>query len=123
MRGLIATGSVALALILLAGGAPAGGGDKPKYTIKEIMKQAQTSGLAKKVTTGKGNQADAAALLDYYKELARNTPPAGDKLEWKLRTDELIRAATAAVNGNANAGMLLKMTAMNCNKCHKEHKG
>ena len=46
---------------------------------------------------GDGDKKDAEKLVEYYVELAKNKPPAGDPDLWGKRTKELVEAAPKAV--------------------------
>ncbi|MGD9722969.1 MAG: hypothetical protein AB7O59_21350 [Pirellulales bacterium] len=94
---------------------------QPKYTIKQVMTMAHKEGLLKKVTSGQGSPADAEKLLELYQALAENKPPKGELASWKEKTDALVAAAQAVVDGKEGAGPKLQKAA-NCAACHKEHK-
>jgi cytochrome c553 len=94
---------------------------KPKYTIKEVMKQAHKDGLLKKVAGGQGTKEDAQKLLDLYKALGENKPPKGDADGWKAKTAAIAQAAQDVVDGKAGASESLTK-ATNCAECHKVHK-
>jgi hypothetical protein len=122
MRSLIVAFCVSLALMLVAGvGADAGGKGEPKYTIKEVMKNAHKSGLFKKVAAGMGDKKDAEQLLELYTALAQNKSPNDEAADWKERTTAMVAAAKLAVEGSEKAGAALKK-AVNCNGCHGTHK-
>lgn len=98
--------------------------DVTKRDISTVMKEAMKgdASLHKKVATGKGNKADAEKLLDYYKSLVGETPPEGDAASWKEKTEKLVAAAQAVVDGKADATQGLQ-EAGNCKACHNVHKG
>jgi len=96
--------------------------DKPKYTIKEVMKEAHKSGLYKKVASGKADKEEKEKLLELYTALSMNKPPKGDEKDWKERTDALVKAAKEAVDGDKGAGKDIQKAA-NCKGCHELHKG
>ncbi|HYT90228.1 MAG TPA: hypothetical protein VEL76_16090 [Gemmataceae bacterium] len=96
--------------------------DKAKYTISDVMLTIHKSGLMAKVAKGEGNKADAEKVVEYYVELAKNKPPAGDPDLWGKRTKELVEAAKAVVKGDEGAGKRLQKAA-NCGTCHKAFKG
>ena len=108
---------VALALVLESNQA----GEKPKYTIKEVMKDAHKGGLMKKVADGKADDTEKKHLVDLYKALAANTPPMGSADDWKTKTKALVDASSKAATGDAAAAATLPKLA-NCAACHKEHK-
>jgi hypothetical protein len=121
MRTLVvgACGAFVLAMLVSMGSYEAVGGEKAKYTIKEVMKEAHKDGLLKKVSGGMGDKKDAERLLELYTALSKNTPPMGEKDSWKKITDDVVAAAKKAVAGDTAA---LKK-AVNCGACHKAHKG
>ncbi|HVX13221.1 MAG TPA: hypothetical protein VHC22_18695 [Pirellulales bacterium] len=95
--------------------------EKPKYTIKEVMKKAHKDGLMKKLADGGGTKADAEELLDLYKAMAKNKAPKGDAESWKTKTKALVDAAQNVVDDKPGARAEL-MKAANCAECHKAHK-
>jgi hypothetical protein len=97
-------------------------GDKPKFTTKQIMKQAFKGPLLKKVASGDGSEEDAKKLNEMLVALSKNKPEKGDAESWKKFTDPLLKAGKAAVDGVDDAGAMLKKAA-NCKECHKAHKG
>ena len=103
---------------LLAGAAD---DEKPKYTIKEVMKKAHKDGLLKKISEGGGTKADAEELLDLYKAMGKNKPPKGEKGSWEEKTKALVDAAQKVVDDKPGARDELKKAA-NCAECHKAHK-
>jgi hypothetical protein len=101
--------------------------DKPKYTIKQVMKMAHTapegeSSLLKTVSSGKGEKADKEKLVELYTALCQNKPPKGDADEWKERCTAMVKAAKAAVSGGEDEAKALGK-AVNCKGCHELHKG
>jgi cytochrome c553 len=90
--------------------------DKPKHTIKEVMKVAHKGGLMKKVADGNASDDEKKQLVELYESLAANKPPKGDDADWKTKTDALLTSAKAA-----DGKTLLK--AANCKACHEAHKG
>jgi hypothetical protein len=90
--------------------------EKPKYTIKEVMKEAMKGGLCKKVATGKASKEEKDKLLEMFKALTQNKPPKGESDSWKTKTDALVSAA------NGDDGKALGKAA-NCMACHEVHKG
>ena len=92
-------------------------------TIKDVMNQAhkKPKQLLKKAATGRATDAEKAELLTLYKALAAATPSKGDKSQWQERTDAMVSAAQAAVDGKPDAGTLLTKAA-NCAACHSAHK-
>jgi hypothetical protein len=90
----------------------------PKFTIKEVMKEAHKSGLLKKVAAGTADKEDREKLVELYKALSENKPPKGDAEEWKKSTAVLHKAAEEALKDPA-AGKKLKV---NCAECHGKFK-
>lgn len=107
-----------LAMVASMGYDSAIGGEKPKFTIKEVMKEAHKDGLLNKVKKGEGDKKDAERLLELYTALSKNTPPQGEKDSWKKFTDAVVAAAKDAVKGDTKT--LNK--AVNCKGCHGTHK-
>lgn len=113
----------AMALLVAFAGLSLAGADedKPKYTIKEVMKEAHKSGLYKKVAENKADQEEKEKLVDLYTSLPKNEPPKGDKQEWKKQTEAMLKAAKGALKDDkAEAKKLLKL--VNCQKCHGKFK-
>lgn len=94
---------------------------KKKPTIKEIMKEAHKDGLIKKVATGKATEKQTKRLHELYKEMAKLSPPKGDKKSWDEKTKALVDSSKAAVDKDPNFKTKLK-NASNCSACHKIHK-
>jgi len=90
--------------------------DKPKHTIKDVMKVAHKGGLMKKVADGNASDDEKKQLVELYESLAANKPPKGDDADWKTKTDALLDAAKK-VDGKA------LQKAANCKACHEAHKG
>ncbi len=93
-----------------------------KYTIKQVMAKAHKEKLLNKVAEGNASAEEKQQLLESYAALGDNEPPKGDAASWKEKTDALVAAAKAAVDGDAEAAAKLK-AASNCAACHKAHKG
>ena len=108
---------------LLAGVVSVRAEDKPKYSVKEVMKALHKGddAIAKKVTKGEGTHEDFAKLVEYYKSLPLNEAPKGDATSWKEKTTALLKAAQALHEGKAGALEQYK-TAVNCKACHSVHK-
>jgi hypothetical protein len=92
--------------------------EKPKYSIKEVMKKAMAgkSALVAKVKDGSATDAEKQQLVDLFTSLHASTPPKGNPDNWKKMTDALLAAAKS---GDAKA----ITAAANCKVCHSEHKG
>jgi hypothetical protein len=115
--------SAALGLAVLASmGISAAEKANAEYTIKQVMAKAHKEKLLNKVTEGNANAEEKAQLLELYSAMTKAKPPKGDEASWKEKTDALVAAAKAAVDGDADAAAKLK-AASNCAACHKAHKG
>jgi hypothetical protein len=100
----------------------------PKYTIKEVMKQAHApkeegskDTLYAKVSSGKASKEEMTKLLELYSALPANKPPQGDAEAWKTKTTALVEATKAVVDGTDGADKKLKAAAA-CMECHKVFK-
>lgn len=109
-----------MAVVLVCNADSRGGGDKPKYTIKQVMQDAHKKGLMKKVADGAANAEEKKKLLDMYQSLSQNKSPAGEADDWKKKTDALVKLAKAAHDGEDVGAKLSK--AANCKACHDVHK-
>ena len=96
---------------------------KPKYTIKEVMKQAtgRPAKLLNTILDGKGTDDDKKKLLELYTEMAKNKAPKGDADNWKKLNDAVVAAAKDVVDGKEGGIEALKK-ATNCKDCHSQHK-
>jgi hypothetical protein len=128
MRKMLPFVGAALVMTVLLGayqflGAKEDNEKEPKYTIKEVMKQAHKSdpSLRTKVVDGEGTKADKKKLLSLYMALAENKPEKGSLADWKKRTKAIVVAAKAVVADKEGADARLKM-ATNCAACHKLHR-
>jgi hypothetical protein len=111
-----------MSLALFVGAVAVRGADeKAKYTIKEVMKEQGKGKLRDKVIDGTASDDDKKKLVEMYEALPKNSPPRGDKDNWKKLTDALIKAAKDAKEGKDGAVDALKK-ASNCMACHKDHK-
>ena len=97
--------------------------EKPKYSIKDVMKKGMNpkSGLLKKVQSGDASDDEKKLLADMLAALGENEPPKGDAESWKKKSKALAKAGKALVDGDENAMAMLKK-ASNCKSCHSEHK-
>jgi hypothetical protein len=92
-----------------------------QHTIKDVMVTAYKEKLAKRVIQGEATTDEKERLLTLYQALAEAKPPRGSRASWQKKTDALVQAAQAAIQGQADAPMLLKKT-MECGACHTRHK-
>lgn len=120
-RGMILGAVGVLAVLMMMNTNVEGVGDKdkkdekPKYTIKEVMKEAhKKGGLLEKVKAGTAEKADREKLAELYKALAMSTPPKGDEETWKKTTKEMLKIAVDAI-ADPDAGKKLKV---DCKACH-----
>lgn len=88
--------------------------DKPKYTIKEVMKLHKDK-LHEKFQEGKASKEDKEKLLEAYEALAKNKAPKGDEKEWKAKSEALVKAVKAD-----DKDAFKKAVA--CGACHGAHK-
>ena len=95
--------------------------EDPKYTTKEVMKEAHKGGLLKKVTSGKASEEEKEKLLELYKAMAENEPSKGSEEDWKKRTEAVVVATEDLLEGKDGAGEALGK-AINCKDCHTAHK-
>lgn len=113
--------SLGLAAVLLAA-SYAGADDKPKYTTKEVMKEAHGKPkLLNKVLDGKATDDDKKKLLELYEAMAKNKPAKGDADNWKKLNDAIVAAAKDVVAGKDGSVDALKK-ATKCGDCHSAHK-
>lgn len=91
-------------------------------TVKKVMKVAMKDGLCKTVAEGKGSEAQKKELLELFESLIEAKPAKGDEGSWKEKTEALVEAAQAVVDGKPGAGDQLKK-AVSCKACHEAHKG
>jgi hypothetical protein len=96
--------------------------DKPKYTIKQIMKKVHSgkNNLAKKLEKGNISDEEKTIVVEYYEELPKNKPPKGDAKDWEERTNALLAAAKEATKGGEEERAKYKK-AVNCKACHDLH--
>jgi len=100
------------------------GEEKPKYTIKEVMKKAHVGGdnsLMSKVAAGTADKAQKEELAELYASLAANKPPKGEPKAWGEKTEALIKASKDVLADKKGASAELKKAA-NCMACHSMHR-
>lgn len=93
--------------------------DKPKYTVKEVMKKHKD--LVDKVKKDTATAEEKKNLLEYYTEMAKNKAPTGDADSWKKMTKALVDATQKVVDGKDGAKDDFTK-AVDCGKCHSAHK-
>lgn len=123
LKRLVALGTASLCLGVLVSMSLAAGQDeaKPKYTLKDIMKQHKKGGLLPKILSGEGTAEDKTALLDMYISMFETKPPKGEMDSWQHLAGASTLAAAKVVVGREGAIDELKK-ATNCAACHKVHK-
>lgn len=114
--------SLGLAALFLTASYAGADDEKPKYTIKEVMKQANKDKLLNKVIDGKGSAEDKKKLLELYEAMAKNKPAKGDAENWKKLNDAIVAAAKDVVDEKEGGIAALKKTAAKCGDCHSAHK-
>lgn len=97
--------------------------EKPKFTIKEVMKahKGGPKSLRAKVLAGKASEEEVKELVALYHALAKNTPKKGDKEVWAELTGKIVKAADGVAKGDKAAAKALAK-ATNCGGCHKMFK-
>jgi hypothetical protein len=124
MRGMILSAVALFALVMgfnanVEGVQDKDDKEKPKYTIKQVMKEAHSKGgLLSKVAAGDADKEDRVKLAELYKALMQNKPPAGDEEKWKETTTVMHKIAEDAIKDPADGKKLKVM----CAACHKEFK-
>jgi len=116
---LIATAvlsAMAFAPLALAAG-------KPKYTIKEVMKEIHKGddNIGKRAVKGQASKEDINKMVEYYASLPLNEPPRGEKESWLAKTTALVKASQELKAGSPSAVEHYKQAA-NCKGCHEAHK-
>ena len=92
-----------------------------KLTIVQIMNEAHEKGLLNRVRYDKATDEEKKRLLTLYLALQKQTPPQGDKEDWKELTQKAIDATQAVLDGKEGAARRIKI-AVNCRNCHGLHK-
>lgn len=126
MKSVLRFGLAVLAVAMVAGLGyfRADDKDKPKFTIKEVMKKAHTAktGLKDKAISDKGTKEEKAELVELYTALGQNKPPKGDEKVWKEKTDAILTAAKDVAEDKKDSVDALKK-ATDCKACHTLFKG
>ena len=96
---------------------------KPKYTIKEVMKEIHKGedNIGKRALKGTASKQDIAKMVEYYASLPDNEPPRGEMASWKEKASALVKASKALQAGEPGAVQTYK-NAANCKACHTAHK-
>lgn len=96
--------------------------DKPE-SVKEIMKLAHKgeTSMVKKISEGKGTDAEIKQLVAYYEFMSKQEPAKGSKESWQEKTAALLTATKGLKNNDPDSLQKFK-AAVNCKACHKEHK-
>lgn len=89
--------------------------DKPKYTIKEVMKLHSKDKLHTKYLDGKASKEEKEKLIEAYEAMGKNKPTknAEKEKEWKAKADALVKA----LKDDDKAAF---KKAVDCGGCHKE---
>lgn len=95
--------------------------EKPKHTIKEIMKEHKKGALKDKVLEGTASADEKKKLVELYTELGKSKPPKGSEENWKKLSDALVKAAKEVADGK-DSGIDDLKKAVNCGACHSAHK-
>ena len=88
--------------------------EKPKFTIKEVMKLHKDK-LNEKFSKGEATKEEKEKLLEGYEALVKNKPPKGEEKDWKEKTEALVKAVKADDKEAYKK-------AVNCGACHSAHK-
>lgn len=96
-------------------------GDKPKFTIKDAMKEHGKGKIKDKAIAGTATKEEKDKLVELYEAMSKAEPPKGTKESWKEKTDALVAAAKAVQKGEEGAGKKLD-AATKCGACHSVHK-
>ena len=110
---------VGLALVALVAGVSvtllSAADEKPKYTIKEVMKFQKDEKLADKGKKGELSTDEKQKLIDGYEAMGKHKPPKGDEKAWKEKCDAVVKALK---DGDKDAFG----KAVDCGGCHKDFK-
>lgn len=100
-----------------------GAADKPKLTVKEVMKDFHKGddALCKKVVAGKASKEELKKMVAAYTDMCAQKAPKGDEKAWKEIAGKLCAAAKGVEEGKPGAVEAYKV-AINCKTCHSAHK-
>lgn len=111
---------LAVISVTLASAAP-----KPKFTIKEVMKEAikGNDALVKKACKGTATPEELAKMVEYFKAMKACVPPKGDLDSWEKKAGALLDAAVRVQKSpkDKDASYALEQ-AVECRQCHTPHK-
>jgi hypothetical protein len=88
--------------------------EKPKYTIKEVMKFHKDK-LNEKFSNGTATKEETEKLKEGYESMLKSKPPKGDETEWKTKVEALVKAVK-------DEDKEAYKKAVNCGACHGAHK-
>ena len=114
------TGLALAALTSSTAGAP-----KPKFTIKQVMKEAIKghSALVKKACKGTATPEELAQMVEYFRAMTQCVPPKGDLDSWEAKSGALLEAALRVQKAPRDkAASLALENAVECRQCHNPHK-
>ena len=109
---VIAGASVSLLSVSLSAAAD----EKPKYTIKEVMKFQKDEKLVDKFKKGEITKEEKAKLLEGYESMLKHKPPKGEEKDWKEKVEAVVKSIK-----DDDKDAFGKAT--NCAACHGKHKG
>ena len=121
----IQTKIIAASILAAVGFAPLAlsAANKPKYTIKEVMKEIHKGddNIGKRAIKGQASKEDITKMVEYYASLPLNDPPRGDKADWLERTTAMVKASQDLKKGAVGAIEHYKQVT-DCKGCHQLHK-
>src|SRR5262245_17218821 len=89
--------------------------EKPKYTIKDVMKMHKDEKLNEKFGGGTASKEEKQKLLEGYEAMLKQKPPKGDEKDWKTKVEALVKAVK---DDDKDA----YKKAVMCGACHGAHK-
>ena len=98
---------------------------KPKFTIKQVMKEAikGDTALVKKACKGTATPEELKKMVAYFQALTEGVPPRGDADSWSQKSTALFEAAVAIEKDPQNKEASLRLEkAVECRQCHNAHK-
>jgi len=89
--------------------------EKPKYTIKEVMKFHKDDKLYEKIINKTATKEEKEKLKEGYESMLKSKPPKGEEKDWKAKCEALVKAVKDEdIDGYKKAVM--------CGACHGAHK-